>query len=230
MSYNREDLVQKKRWGFSLAEILLTITIIGIIASLSISGFITNIQNKDLKVRSKKAFSTLSEATALLSINGNGTINLGSDGTGSGARTSYGTILRYIKTGNASQFNGRYPIYYKSSGLDDLCWEGTSYCPSAILSDGTFLTFFEEWDQSCHAWGQPTLCGVIEIDVNGPYNGPNMEGYDVFFVELNKYNSNYQLQVLGSPQASTVVGCVAGGNNWDKSEGCGYNILLDNLP
>ena len=45
-----------KKGGFTLAEVLLTLVVIGIVASLTIPSIIQNIQDANLKIAWKKKF------------------------------------------------------------------------------------------------------------------------------------------------------------------------------
>jgi prepilin-type N-terminal cleavage/methylation domain-containing protein len=51
--------------GFTLAEVLLTLLIIGVVASLVIPGIIADTQEQELKTAWKKAYATISNAARL---------------------------------------------------------------------------------------------------------------------------------------------------------------------
>src|SRR5690349_15587424 len=51
--------------GFTLAEVLITLTIIGIIASLTIPALMNNIQDQQFKLAFKKAYVDASQAWAI---------------------------------------------------------------------------------------------------------------------------------------------------------------------
>lgn len=51
--------------AFTLAEVLITLGIIGVVAALTIPGLLTNIQHRDYTVKLKKFYSTMKQATML---------------------------------------------------------------------------------------------------------------------------------------------------------------------
>lgn len=62
----------KKLMAFSLAEVLITIGIIGVVAAMTMPSLIQKHQDKELATRTQKAFSSFSNALLLLQ-NDNGT-------------------------------------------------------------------------------------------------------------------------------------------------------------
>lgn len=72
MTTNPHAKTLKKHFGFTLAEILITLGVVGIVAALTIPTLIKSTQNAELKTAFKKAYSTLSQALAkTTSDNGN---------------------------------------------------------------------------------------------------------------------------------------------------------------
>ena len=51
--------------AFTMAEVLITIGIIGLVAAMTLPGLINNAQNKEKVTALKKAYSVLSQATLL---------------------------------------------------------------------------------------------------------------------------------------------------------------------
>jgi prepilin-type N-terminal cleavage/methylation domain-containing protein len=51
-----------KKFGFTLAEVLITLGIIGVVAALTLPGLVSNTNNKQMGVALSKAFNTLSRA------------------------------------------------------------------------------------------------------------------------------------------------------------------------
>jgi len=54
-----------KKNAFTLAEVLITLGIIGVVAALTMPSLITNYQKKQTVVRLQKAYSALSQAVKL---------------------------------------------------------------------------------------------------------------------------------------------------------------------
>ena len=53
------------KWGFTLAEVLITLGIIGVVAALTLPNIITNYQKKVTVERLKKTYSTLWQAVQM---------------------------------------------------------------------------------------------------------------------------------------------------------------------
>jgi len=67
-------MILEKQKAFTLAEVLITITIIGVIASIVIPTVINNTQNAELKATWKKAYADLSQATQRVITDNAGTL------------------------------------------------------------------------------------------------------------------------------------------------------------
>ena len=128
--------------GFTLAEILLTLTIIGIIASYTIPALIENVQGYTFKVSWKKTFSNLSVITNKLMLDNGGTL----EGLFDAGCDSQAMHIKYRDYLNFAKDCYDYP---EANGN---CWHaGDSFYtlngtpqnwmayPSAILSDSTLI-------------------------------------------------------------------------------------------
>ncbi len=58
-----------KRFGFTLAEVLITLAIIGVVAVLTVPTLITNISNKQLETQNKRTIALLSNGFNMLKAN-----------------------------------------------------------------------------------------------------------------------------------------------------------------
>jgi len=61
----------RNKKGFTLAEILITLTVIGVVAALTIPNLLQNTNQAELKAAWKKTFADVSQAVTLL-VNDNG--------------------------------------------------------------------------------------------------------------------------------------------------------------
>ena len=59
------DKINKNKNGFTLAEVLITLGIIGVIAALVIPGLIENTEKRQTVEKLKKVYSTISQAASL---------------------------------------------------------------------------------------------------------------------------------------------------------------------
>lgn len=58
--------------GFTLAEVLITLSVIGVVAALTIPGLVRNYQETQWKATVKKTYSELVQATQMLLVEHNG--------------------------------------------------------------------------------------------------------------------------------------------------------------
>lgn len=197
--------------GFTLAEVLITMAIIGVVAALTIPSVVTNTNNKELRVKWKSAYSALANATMLL--NG-GMASL--DRTDSNTlRDSYGKVLKGLKS--ATFYNlaaSKYFFYENRSSF----WNPDN-APALVLANGLVMGFYS--DPSCGGvWGDLTgICGYIMTDVNGP-KAPNMMGKDFFYVHLIKKDDNYTIEPWGVRDHRTCDRTSS-----DGGSGCAAHIL-----
>lgn len=172
--------------GFTLAETLITLGIIGVVAAITIPGLIAKYRANVLDAQFKEQYSRLSQALKSLvdeedislvpnDLRGNfinyvkkhyriaqdcGNINIGT--TGCIRLNSEGAIDEY-KTYTGKTINFGY--------LDD---------GMLILNDGTTL-FFEQGEQS-----RTLGYYMIGIDINGYKNKPNRLGHDLFVFKIGE--------------------------------------------
>lgn len=199
-----------KRKGFSLAEILLTITIIGIVASMTIPNLISDVQDMQYKALWKKSFNQLAAATELIKNDNGGTMlnvttNNGLDGQ-LGFATVYGRYMKYLKKCEVwgctdIPWHQSYE-WYDMAGVP--LANGGWLNSGLVLIDGSYIRI--------NGWTNPTAdnctgnnfsvntCAEIVMDTNGK-RGPNMVGKDIFGVHLTKFG----IQPWGMPPNQGVV-------------------------
>ena len=182
MEYNFTNNIFVKKNAFTLAEVLITLGIIGVVAALTIPTLKSVIQKNILKAQIKKSFSMYKQIYNELKYDY--TIMASSDnqfswGPYNNAILSRLKIVKHCQ-GNAIE-KGCIPEEYASLQVSGGC---PGFSPDALinragiytLSDGSFIipyymTWFSLW----------------MIDVNG-LKGPNKPGYDIFSIWLSKSN------------------------------------------
>lgn len=196
--------------GFTLAEVLVTLSIIGIIAALTIPSLVQNVQNEQHKSAWKKIYSEISLATINLANDNGGTIKGLSYSINAAdfLRNLYGTQLKYIKTCNndgwacwspQSWYAGRSLGSYATP--EDLA-KAIGNDSGAILANGAVLNF-RNYISTCSP-----VCGSLAVDVNG-FKPPNEVGQDIFEIRIYE---NY-IKPYGF---NTTPTCPAG-SGWDCS-------------
>jgi prepilin-type N-terminal cleavage/methylation domain-containing protein len=179
--------------GFTLAEILVVITVIGCIASLTIPPLVLNIQKQGYVTGLKKTYSVLASVGQLL-IEDNGSI--------SGAITSNGSIMNALKSKlNVVKFCAANTLpgecwHDGTAGWKDLHgdpgWTSFNTQDRMILSDGSMIALWFYWSASCTATAfsstypeAGTDCGAVIVDING-FKAPNQAGRDIFMFNITQ--------------------------------------------
>lgn len=212
----------KKQKGFTLAEVLITLGIIGVVAALTIPNLIKNYQKEQYVTQVKKVYTTIEQAIKLSEVE-NGSYNT----------WQYGTVNQ--NGTEAVNFANTYLIPYmsvaKNCGTATGCWvhpkkfdgTNTSYADSSlyskfILNDGTTIhvaTF--------------TTGVSIHFDING-LKGPNIYGHDILIYSIRPneqlgiapYKTFTRAQIIAN-QGS--VGC---NKTCVQADACLMLLLIDN--
>ena len=160
--------------AFTLAEVLITLGIIGIVAEMTIPTLMNNVQDQVLKTSWKKAFSEISQVTMdIKNDNGGDLIGLFAD-----ADTVATLYAAKIKTTS---------ICRTSAG--QTCMAGTYSTSDASWTSMDGIVFAVGYvDSKCNTtWGSANfgqyLCTEIYVDVNGTKK-PNKEGKDLFWLGI----------------------------------------------
>ncbi len=195
--------------GFTLAEVLITIGIIGIVAALTISTLIGNHQKKILEIKFKKGYSTLQNAYLVYSgINGNDINNFISengwytkkenitpffDSFQSGTKC-YGNI---VPTGGKCNSDTSNKYWFSTLNFDGSPVRKTGMFAGGIeLADNSAIIIFNN--------GAIRNSFIIILDTNGTTNKPNRVGYDMFFFTIAG-NKVIPIAPTGTSLYSTTV-------------------------
>ena len=169
-----------KNNAFTLAEVLITLVIIGIIASMTIPTLMNNTNKQEYVSRLKKTYSTLSKAANAV-IAEHGSAKNWADSSES-VYTLFKEHLQLSKDcGSAAGCFPQTPIKKLGDG-SSLDWNNDTSFKKLILADGVNVSFESNtncnFDDSSSA-GVKDGCGFIQADINGE-KGPNIIGIDVF--------------------------------------------------
>lgn len=192
MTHNKDFLNLAKKSAFTLAEVLITLGIIGIVAEMTIPTLMNNVQNQAYVSGMKKGFSVLSQAnSALIAESGSLTAAVNSYGSLTNALASK---LKIIKNCPKTQNPGEcFPstmtnllgesftkvLNYETPNIDDY--------NRMVLADGSTIIITDpyaaDWCASNYR-GLPNSCGVVVWDVNG-LNKPNRVGRDIYYFDFD---------------------------------------------
>lgn len=188
--------ILNSKLAFTLAEVLITLGIIGIIAEATIPTLMNNVNNAENKAAFKKSFSTMSQVMTSV---------VADQGSLAGAFTDNNSFrdlfLPYFKSvkscndGDSSCWtcNGQRTVDKFMNGALVTSIGSWWYVnrPTLVLNDGTMINFAATSaactasDANLVAPYAGTLCGGVYVDVNG-CKKPNTWGKDIFVIETQK--------------------------------------------
>lgn len=182
-----------KRFGFTLAEVLITLGIIGVVAAMTIPTLMSNIQDKELQTKMRKEYSVLSNALQLIRSDNGGSfvdaISGCSPGQNSCFVNAFKTRLSYVKECTATgeciapatsikYLNGTFAP--NTEGLLTYTTRGL------VLKDGATILLYMDSPSCMTSTGSGTYtngCGWVTLDVNG-LKPPNTIGRDIYMFRI----------------------------------------------
>ena len=170
-----------------MAEVLITLGIIGIVAALTMPSVISNYKEKETIAKLKKTYSLLSQAY-ITAFNKYGSPDewVWSPQTYPIPQTLAGYLIENLKVAKVCDDGTCFPdvIYKRLNGTNHTNYHNFgSQAASFVLSDGTVILFWSSG--SCSAINK--TCGFIYTDINGK-NPPNQWGRDMFGFILSPTN------------------------------------------
>jgi len=183
--------------GFTLAEILITLTVIGVVAALTIPTLLQNTNDAELKVALKRDFADLSQATLLIKNDFGGSLTnafpgdlLGSESLKNAFKGKYSYIKEchgiasYGGSGTGASAEGCWHVANAWRNLNGTKRIDAINQPGLILNNGILMNFsLYKSDCSILSGGSYRTCGDIIFDVNG-FKTPNTIGKDIFAVSI----------------------------------------------
>jgi len=185
-------MFNKTKNAFTLAEVLITLVIIGIVAALTIPTAINKYKEEELKSQFKKAYSTLSQAvnkTFLNDFYGYADCYMG--GSYNDCKKFYDAMAKNLNVSKICRGNalskGCLPVFQKYTNEDGNCdgWSENrinNHAHVYVLSDGTIIIPY--WFSNAGGAMQSFL-----VDINGQ-KAPNAYGKDLFGFSLLKNTDN----------------------------------------
>ena len=180
-----------KKLAFTLAETLITIGIIGIVASMTLPSLIQDHREKETVAKLKKINSILSQAL-VSAIDESGTTvdqwNLEGGDSKNGSQYLVDNYFKpYFKIAD-NCINLRNCIgnkkYKYLNDKEHIAYDGQNSYKHLVLADGTLLIFHISPEfKNCPQKGN---CAEIFVDTNGYYRGPNQFGRDYFVFSMKK--------------------------------------------
>lgn len=218
-TYNKLMKKIVKKRGFTLAEVLITLGIIGVVAAITIPVLEQNIQNKQFKEAAKAAYSKASQAVQLMKIDNGGSLAY----YYSSSNKFKSDFMQYFKVTQDCLLVGCVPNsgasnMYKSLPLNKA---GTE-----IMSNGQFITtdgMFWAIRNGASSGAWPNMI-IITVDVNGYIKGPNVYGKDTFFFQLLN-DTLFPMGANGTDSFPASTSCDKSTPNNYGGLGCMQNVM-----
>lgn len=172
----------KKKFGFTLAEVLITLGIIGVVAAMTMPILYTNIQKKTTVAKLQKAYSEIANAAKLAEDTSGGAMLTVSNEKGRERFEKY--MAPHLKI-DSSETVPNQKIYYspngnRETGLAIIRSSGKQY---TLMSGTSILLGNGEVTGTANQNGSVSI-GMI-VDLNGYKNPPNRFGRDAFYFVIN---------------------------------------------
>lgn len=211
--------VYMKKFGFTLAEVLVTLGVIGVIAALTLPSLIANYEKKVYATSLKKDYTLIMNAFQKAMVDGESFDDFEKTELADALKSddiniAQNEINKYFRNAKVSQYNRNNYTYTRINGKN---------YPSALSShikyriDLPGFTF----------WVVGPYYGIMElsIDVNGADKKPNISGKDFYFVKLNKrlkLDEPWYALWRSNNKHNTYTDCTN-----SQPEACFYTIMVN---
>lgn len=240
ITYIHTNLTQskfKKSLAFTLAEVIIVMGIIGIIAEMTIPTLMNNVQKQQYVIGFQKVYVTFNQVLKQIANDYGCTGDLKCTGLFSASTTQqqFGdAIVKYFKVsrncqvaagecfstsvcnkydGSEARYDANVIADYRFITLDGIAYRIVSYQTDCALNASIGTT------------GNLTqLCGIVLADINGPQNGPNNFGRDLFTFYITNGNGPmlYPRGGRDCQSALTWTSAWSGCGSSDTGYGSGY--------
>ena len=246
--YCLSNLVSSKKSAFTLAEVLITLGIIGVVAAMTIPTLVANYQEKQTVSKLIKAYAAITNAYTMAKAengdlntwgfagsagfvpdeDGNNTYN---DAAFKNAGTFWNMLRPYLKSSKLILGNG--DDQGEIAGYEAYMLNGTKSGGKQValldVADGT--TYTGGWINNPNCRNK-TVCGDIAIDINGWKTPPNTFGKDKFFFSIYR-DAIIPMGLADATERTFEDACDRDGNTSGNGYGCTawviYNKNMDYL-
>lgn len=210
LNFLRFSVNDAKNKGFTLAEVLIVLGIIGVIAALTIPTLVQK-QNEAAAIAGvKKAYSTLSNAY-IKAINENGEPPDNWHVNSNGQLALIDALTPYLKISkNCGTAPGCFPdtdYKYLDSNASYGNIDSSDFYQKATLADGSLIAAFSNYAAICPNYTTQSICSEVLVDING-FKGPNVSGRDLFtFLVLKNKIIPFQATQYFDPGLNMTTCC-----------------------
>ena len=220
------NVTKKRKLAFTLAEVLITLGKIGIVAAITIPQLINNYKAKRLQTQFLKSYSTIQQAFKEMEAD-----DVSTDPTTYNTLEYYKTFMNYLQAPmDCGIGDNKYLpcVYMRDSSSKDYkpykTYDGKTNASMILFDDGQIalqdgtLLLFENY--------APRMRVFVSVDLNGYNNKPNRWGYDLFTFQL----VDNQLKAMGDTGTTyTDLSTYCNVNSQDEYNGiaCAKKALSD---
>lgn len=220
------NVTKKRKLAFTLAEVLITLGIIGIVAAITIPQLVNNYKAKRLRTQFLKSYSTIQQAFKEMEAD-----DVSTDPTTYNTLEYYKTFMNYLQAPmDCGIGDNKYLpcVYMRDSSSKDYkpykTYDGKTNASMILFDDGQIalqdgtLLLFENY--------APRMRVFVSVDLNGYNNKPNRWGYDLFTFQL----VDNQLKAMGDTGTTyTNLSTYCNVNSQDEYNGiaCAKKALSD---
>jgi prepilin-type N-terminal cleavage/methylation domain-containing protein len=231
--------MRNKKFGFTLGEILIALSVVGVVATLVIPMLINDRKASEARASFDTAYSLINQAIAQMELDGVGVLP-------SSYNTSAGSFYKALKpyfkitidcgTYNTTKNTSVCPVNY---GLDSFKDGDQTEVYTTYRKDKTIVASMSKFDDGSFVTNNGMLYMIdnpanpkfgtantvwLTVDINGKDKRPNKLGWDVFSFEL----TNSGLLPVGAPGTTSTYSddpsayCSTSSNSAYNGWTCGY--------
>lgn len=207
-----------KKNAFTLAEVLVVIAIIGVVATVTLPNLSRNTSNVDTVAKVKTTVATLQTSLDMAKDKYGEDLStwIASDSSAADRAKRYGTRLsEFLSVSKTCALNANQGCFSSSnvgsvSGSTKTSFDRNANYYKVILNDGASVAFGNSF---------------LYIDIDGPKKGFNKVGYDIFYLEYQdneiywRVPSDFeQVFATGSCRLGTASYCTGWVMNFDNMD------------
>ncbi len=229
-----------RKSAFTLAEVLITLGIIGVVAAMTLPALINKTQHQELQTGLKKNYTVLQQALLRAQLDTGEVVKPANyqkvKGVTKGSPLKK-LLIKYIKnaqdcgegtekgsciengsiTGNENAKNPYITFNAKNSVIPNWLDDG-----QFITTDGTLFLL-----ESAMGDGSTVYPILITVDVNGVQKRPNRWGYDLFTFQLTDSGKLLPVGAEGTSYTDMSKYCSLTNTSNQNGVGCTYKALTD---
>ena len=217
---------KESKIAFTLAEVLITLGIIGVVAAMTIPSLIQSYKEKSTVTAVKQSYSIFAQALKMVTID-NPDLSALTDSSLSAKENSqimFNEISKHIKKVKSCDVDKKCMgnTYYLNLNNEKVSnWDTYNNLVTGVLANGTSF-----WILSLPASisGEQTYAGQIGIDINGNKR-PNKFGVDFFWFTFNKNGELFAGRGEGTGGIYGNCELSPSNSNWSNGYGCSEWII-----